>query len=79
MLAEFILNVDNILNFIATNDPIFLTVLGIMGCTFMILFVVSIPLQWYRKCELNLLKDKIDILVSEYKVEVTQTINRQKH
>lgn len=79
MLAEFVLNVDNILNFIAAHDPIFLTGLGIMGCTFMILFVASIPWQWYCKCELNLLKDKIDILISEYKVEVTQTINRQKH
>ena len=77
MLAELIFDVRHVVEFLADKDPLFIAGLGVVGCCFMILSIASIPWQIYKKNEIKLLKEKIDILVTEYKMEVTRAIERK--
>lgn len=77
MLIDITLFFHELLNWVVKNDPMLIVGLGIMGCCFLILAIASIPWQWYRQEEFKLLEKKIDLLVDEYKIEVTQALQRR--
>lgn len=56
--------------------PLFIIGLGITGCSIAILLLFSIPWNILKKNEL--LHDKLDILIREYKIEVTRAIEDNK-
>lgn len=58
--------------------PLFIIGLGITGCSIAILLLFSIPWNIFKKNDITLLHDKLDILIREYKIEVTRAIEDNK-
>jgi hypothetical protein len=77
MLAELIFGIKHVAEFLMDKDPFLIRYIGITGCCFMIILIASIPWKIYKKSEIELLRKKIDILVTNYKIEVTRAIEKR--